>query len=703
MLINSYVVVNTMMNQTCVQTFIEQTELIEAIETVIERCLQIEINARLTLDYQHIAPFRTFLTIPYDPDQNTIISNLARLLELTITPYIAKARPGDVLFDVKKTLHSSYFEQLVKSEIKKAFNLIEVRKDLAGRVLSQVAPIKEIQTSTPQLAQFIDTIQKGLDIHLGFKLFFQGNEFINQQLYLPVSGGNSIIGQIYTNIEKILIQNFSVFDEMSDRRIPITEGLIFKELLGVLTRISKKPKTRKKILKNIDNLQDIELFETVSEKEDLVLTKETTTSLINDDKLDSAAEEEILIGNSAKRDRISSNTEDLGLDDPVIVDPPQPEISDDSLPEKRKKLIRKKIKRKKTKSIEEQAFIDRINAGKSFKEDDASPGVSGTDLSQIKKLNSVEDTPLPEKRTKKKKLIKKKIKRKKTKSIEEQAYIDRFNAGKSLEEDHTSLSISGVDDSITKTPDSVEKIVLPKKRVKKKKLIRKKRKCIKNKANEDQTIAESNDIEKGLKDGEKTHQDSGVVDLSFSENPDIKTDKSLSVNRIKKKKLVRKKIKRIKPKSIEGQASVEEINAVTLEEKKSKQPSQTTTRKKIKAKPLQVNKPAFSAIITFDRPKAKNVKSLLFSTKKIQTQKDVKTGEIVEDMDVAVSEKNIARKGTKIKADLSKPLNPQVLREKGNVRSKKVKHGKENHLFLSRSGKKDSIRSALFLDQNAHS
>ena len=232
-----------MMNQTCSQTFIDQAELIEAIEAVVESCLQIEINARLTLDYQQIAPYRTFLIIPQEPDKNVIISNLARLLELTITPYISKARPGDVLFDVKKALGSNYFDQLVKAEIKKAFKLIEVRKDLAGRILNHTTPIKEIQSSTPQLAQFLDTIQKGMDIHLGFKLFFQGNDFINHQLFLPVSTGSSIISQIYTNIEKVLIQNFAVFDEMGDRRIPITEGLIFKELLGVLIRISKKPKT----------------------------------------------------------------------------------------------------------------------------------------------------------------------------------------------------------------------------------------------------------------------------------------------------------------------------------------------------------------------------------------------------------------------------------------------------------------------------
>ena len=182
-----------MINQTYSQTFIEPSELIETIETIINGCLQINICARLTFDSKLIAPYRVFLTIPQEPEKKTIISNLVTLLELTITPYISKARPGDVLFNAKTAIRSPYFEHLVKAETNKAFKMIEVRKDLAGRILNRFEPVREIENPAPQLTQFLDTIQKVLDIHLGFKLFFQGNDFIDNQLFLPVISGNSIV------------------------------------------------------------------------------------------------------------------------------------------------------------------------------------------------------------------------------------------------------------------------------------------------------------------------------------------------------------------------------------------------------------------------------------------------------------------------------------------------------------------------------
>ena len=91
----------------------------------------------------------------------------------------------------------------------------------------------------------------------------------------------TLVNQIYTNIEKILIQNFTVFDEISDTRTPITEALIFKELKGVLTRISNKSSTRKKILKHTDKTEVIELFKTVSIKPHQIIPQSSDNSTIN--------------------------------------------------------------------------------------------------------------------------------------------------------------------------------------------------------------------------------------------------------------------------------------------------------------------------------------------------------------------------------------------------------------------------------------
>ena len=643
-----------MMNQTCSQTFIDQTELVEAIEAIVESCLQIEINARLTLDYKQVAPYRTFLIIPQLPDKNTIISNLARLLELTITPYISKARPGDVLFDVKKALNSNYFDQLVKTEIKKAFKLIEVRKDLAGRVLNHTAPIKEIKTDTPQLAQFLDTIRKGLDIHLGFKLFFQGNDFINHQLFLPVSIGSSIISQIYTNIEKVLVQNFTVFDEMGDTRIPITEGLIFKELLSVLIRISKKPKTHKKILKNIDKFEDIELFETVSDKNDQLLPKEVNAPLISKNiKLESELEAE--------------------TSDPVGEKPPPVKRL------KKKKLIKKKRKRLKAKSSEDQAYIKNINAGKSFKEDNTNSEISGDDLSLAKIPDPVGEKPLLVKSIKKKKLIRKKRKRLKTKSSEDQAYIKNINAGKSLREDNTNLEVLGDDLSQAKAPDPVGEKPLPGKSIKKKKLIREKRKRLKTKSTEDQAFIESINAEKSFKE-DNTKPEVSADDLSPAKIPDPAEKKPLLGKRLKKKKLIRKKRKRLKTELTEDQANGENNNT----EKKSKPLSQMIKDKKIKPTPPEENKSVYNAIITFERfvPEGKE------------------TTETTKHLRVKSPKKQIVQTKTIIRTKSGKYPDSQKLQKTGDELSKKVKKSKENHLFLNRDQKRISARSALYLNRS---
>ncbi|OGG97238.1 MAG: hypothetical protein A2527_09050 [Candidatus Lambdaproteobacteria bacterium RIFOXYD2_FULL_50_16] len=235
-------------------TFIrfEDTEaIIDGIEAGIRPYLFAEPAIRLVLDTPLANSEKVVLSIPCISDQDRIIKNFAAAIYTSIMGYYYSADPHSSHFGISNLILEGKLNSMLRREMEKHFSQTGKRPDLAARVLKGVGLNTESPVPPAGKSFLVDTLKKGLNIYVGYRIHAQGEMINHAQMFLPMTGGEEIIQLVYYNLEQIINQNFLAYDESGEGYLNISETLIFKELESILQRSRLKENTRKKILNNI--------------------------------------------------------------------------------------------------------------------------------------------------------------------------------------------------------------------------------------------------------------------------------------------------------------------------------------------------------------------------------------------------------------------------------------------------------------------
>ncbi len=231
--------------------FDDQETIIEAIKENLRNFLNIKTAVRLTLDTELSNPERTILAIPFQSGYEQILANFAQLLYQSVLGYYISAEPRSSHFGIANLLLEGKLSSLYKRETEKLLAQLQDRPDMAGRLLSNIELVSKVPVPKPGDIFLSDTIKKGLDIHIGLRIFIAGSDINYTKVFLPFEGGQDIIDHVYYNLEQILHHNFITYDETGAGYLSISETLIFKDLEATLQRAKSKEITRNKILNNL--------------------------------------------------------------------------------------------------------------------------------------------------------------------------------------------------------------------------------------------------------------------------------------------------------------------------------------------------------------------------------------------------------------------------------------------------------------------
>jgi hypothetical protein len=233
--------------------------------------LNIETAVRLTLDGSLTNAERIIMAIPFEADHDGLLNNFAQVIYHSLMGYYVSADPRTAHFGIANLLIEGNANSLLRREIEKTIQQFHYRPDMAGRL------IRNIEFSSPAPVPpsgdlyLAETIRKGLDIHVGYRVFAAGEDINYAMLFIPLPTGQEIIDLIYYNLEQILLHNFIAYDETGDRYLTLSETLVFKELEALLQRARSKTVTRHKILQNLQ-------FDVIQK----AITEETSLKLIGD-------------------------------------------------------------------------------------------------------------------------------------------------------------------------------------------------------------------------------------------------------------------------------------------------------------------------------------------------------------------------------------------------------------------------------------
>ena len=231
--------------------FDDQETIIESIKESLRSFLHIKAAVRLTLDTELSNPERAIIAVPLQADDEQILSNFAQLLYQSVLGYYLSAEPRSSHFGIANVLLEGKLNSLYKREAEKLMGQLQERPDMAGRLLSHVEMVNKVPVPKPGDLFLSETIKKGLDIHIGFRIFIAGSDINYTKIFLPIEGGQDIIDHVYYNLEQILHHNFVTYDETGERYLSLSETLIFKDLEATLKRAKSKEITRNKILNNL--------------------------------------------------------------------------------------------------------------------------------------------------------------------------------------------------------------------------------------------------------------------------------------------------------------------------------------------------------------------------------------------------------------------------------------------------------------------
>jgi len=229
----------------------DKQDIIAKLTANLSEFIHAEPAVRITLDAPTANSSRTILAIPFESDQDKILVNFASIIYQTLMGYYISAEPKSSHFGIANLTLEGNTTSLLRREMEKLIDHFQNRSDIAGRLLKDVNITGKYQVPEPGDVFLSDTIKKGLDIHVGYRIFALGESVNCTRIFLPLNAGQDIINHVYYNIERILHQNFITYDENSEEYLKITESLVFKELESLIKRSQSKDMTRKKIINNL--------------------------------------------------------------------------------------------------------------------------------------------------------------------------------------------------------------------------------------------------------------------------------------------------------------------------------------------------------------------------------------------------------------------------------------------------------------------
>jgi len=250
----------------------DQETIISTIKEGLKEFIHSEAAVRLTLDTPLSNPERVTIAIPFEADQELIITNFAGIIYQSLMGYYISGEPQTTHFGITNLIIEGKFNSLLRREMEKLISQFQTRADIAGRLLRNVEIKSQIPVPKTGNLFLADTIKKGLDIHVGYRVVMTGENVNYSKLFLPLPTGDEIIDHIYYNLEQILHHNFVSYDETGDRYLNISDTLVFKDLEAILIRAKSKELTRNKILNNLQ-------FNTIINKEE---STEQQNQLIGD-------------------------------------------------------------------------------------------------------------------------------------------------------------------------------------------------------------------------------------------------------------------------------------------------------------------------------------------------------------------------------------------------------------------------------------
>ena len=229
----------------------DEKAIVSGIVEGLREFIHAEPAVRLTLDTSLSNPERAILAVPFESDQEVILSNLAHIIYQSLIGYYISAVPKTSHYGISNLLLEGNYNSLLKREIEKLISQFQSRSDMAGRLLRNVGLVGKYPVQKPGKTFLSETIKNGLDIHVGYRVYATGKNVNCSQIFIPLQAGHELIDLIYYNIERILHHGFVTYDETGDYYLNITETLVFRDLAELLKRSKDKELTRNKILNNL--------------------------------------------------------------------------------------------------------------------------------------------------------------------------------------------------------------------------------------------------------------------------------------------------------------------------------------------------------------------------------------------------------------------------------------------------------------------
>ncbi len=290
----------------------DQEAIIATIKTSLKQFVNIKTAVRLTLDTELSNSERTIISVPFEPNIEQFLDNFARMMFQSLLGYYISAESQSSHFGIANLLLEGKVNSLLKREMEKLLLQIQSRADMAGRLLSNIELVSKVPVPETGDIFLAETIRKGLDIHLGYRIFATGSDINYTKIFIPIATGAEIIDHIYYNLEQILHHSFVSYDETGDRYLSVSETLIFKDLEATLKRAKTKEMTRNKILNNIQ-FNTIEKNEIPAQLQ--MLAGDSLYDFINhiqDTKLQKATEQSRELYVSYLQEAVHSLAEEMG-------------------------------------------------------------------------------------------------------------------------------------------------------------------------------------------------------------------------------------------------------------------------------------------------------------------------------------------------------------------------------------------------------
>ncbi|MCP4750293.1 MAG: hypothetical protein GY866_05340 [Proteobacteria bacterium] len=231
--------------------FDDRETIMAAIIEGLKEFVHSEPAVRLTLDTPLSNPERAIIAIPFESDQELILTNFAHTIYQSLQGYYISAEPKTTHFGIANLLLEGKLNSLLRREMEKLISQFQNRSDMAGRLMENVKLVGKLPVPKPGNIFLSETVKKGLDIHVGYRVYAIGSNVNYTKIFLPMETGSEILEHVYYNLEQMLHHNFVAYDETGDDYLTVSETLVFKELEAILRRAKSKELTRNKIINKL--------------------------------------------------------------------------------------------------------------------------------------------------------------------------------------------------------------------------------------------------------------------------------------------------------------------------------------------------------------------------------------------------------------------------------------------------------------------